>query len=148
MADAPSDFEKLCASLTAKIAAIVKQDAVLERIAEESPINPVHGLSPPEVLVLAVIAGDAYLPDQATTVNSAKRAAERAGVTNMGFNLAIRRLLQKKLIREQEIFDEMNGEAYSGLAISDPGWDWIDTNESQFVLTRSEKAETESDVPF
>lgn len=113
---------------------------------EESPVKPVHGLSPPEVLVLAVIAGDAYLPDQATTVNNAKRAAERAGVTNMGFNLAVRRLLQKKFVREQELYDEQSGEAYAGLAVAEPGWDWIDTNESQFVLTRPEK--TERDIPF
>ena len=37
-----------------------------------------------------VVAGDAFLPNQATSVTSAKRAAERAGVTNMGFNLAVR----------------------------------------------------------
>lgn len=146
LADAPSDFDKLRASLTAKISTIVKQDAVLEKIAEESPVNPVHGLSPPEVLVLAVIAGDAYLPDQATTVNSAKRAAERAGVTNMGFNLAVRRLLQKMFVREQELYDEQGGEAYAGLAVAEPGWDWIDTNDSQFVLTRPEK--TESSISF
>lgn len=96
--------------------------------------------------MLAVLAGDAYLPDQATTVNSAKHAAERAGVTNMGFNLAVRRLLQKKFIRDQELFDEQNGEAYAGLAVAELGWDWIDTNESQFVLTRPEK--TERDIPF
>lgn len=146
LADAPSDFDKLRASLTAKISTIVKQDAVLEKIAEESPVNPVPGLSPPEVLVLAVIAGDAYLPDQATTVNSAKRAAERAGVTNMGFNLAVRRLLQKMFVREQELYDEQGGEAYAGLAVAEPGWDWIDTNDSQFVLTRPEK--TESSISF
>lgn len=146
LADAPSDFDKLRASLTSKIAAIVKQDAVLEKIAEENPVTPVHGLSPAEILVLAVVAGDAYLPDQATTVNSAKRAAERAGVTNMGFNLAVRRLLQKKFIREQEIYNDLDGEAYAGLAVADLGWEWIDANEAQFVLTRPEKKEEE--IPF
>ena len=69
-----------------------------------------------------------------------------AGVTNMGFNLAVRRLLQKKFVREQELYDEQSGEAYAGLAVAEPGWDWIDTNESQFVLTRPEKAE--SNIPF
>lgn len=146
LADAPSDFDKLRASLTSKIAAIVKQDAVLEKIAEENPVTPVHGLSAAEILVLAVVAGDAYLPDQATTVNSAKRAAERAGVTNMGFNLAVRRLLQKKFIREQELYNDQDGEAYAGLAVADLGWEWIDANEAQFVLTRPEKKE--EDIPF
>lgn len=93
-----------------------------------------------------MVAGDAYLPDQATTVNSAKRAAERAGVTNMGFNLAVRRLLQKKFIREQERYNDQDGEAYAGLAVADLGWEWIDANEAQFVLTRPEKKE--DDIPF
>lgn len=146
LADAPSDFDKLRASLTAKISAIVKQDAVLEKIAEESPVTPVHGLSPAEVLVLAVIAGDAFLPNQATPVYSAKRAAERAGVTNMGFNLAIRRLLQKKFIREEQLFNEQDGESYTGLGIADRGWEWIDANEAQFVLTRIDKKE--QDISF
>lgn len=144
-ADAPSDFDKLRASLTAKIAAIVKQDAVLEKIAEESPVTPVRGLSPPEILVLAVIAGDAYLPDQATSVNSAKREAERAGITSMGFNLAIRRLLQKKFIRGEELYGDL-GQEFPGLAVADLGWEWIDANEAQFVLTRPEKKE--DDIPF
>ena len=145
LADAPSDFEKLRASLTAKIVAIVQQDAVLEKIAEESPIAPVHGLSSPEVLVLAVVAGDSYLPGHATTVISAKRAAERAGVTNMGFNLAVRRLMQKQFIHERELYDEQERESYAGLAIADLGWEWIDANEAQFVLMRPERKDG---IPF
>lgn len=147
-ADSPSDFDKLRKSLTAKIAAIVKQDAVLEKIAESNPVTSIHGLSQAEILVLAVIAGDAFLPDQATTVMSAKRAAERAGITNMGFNLAVRRLLQKKLIRDQEIWDEQINESYAGLALSESGWDWIDANEAQFVLTSADRKNDEDDIPF
>ncbi|MDP2786982.1 MAG: hypothetical protein Q8O79_02755 [Pseudomonadota bacterium] len=139
LADSPSDFDKLRDSLTAKLLAIIKQDAVLDKIAETDPISPVHGLSQPEILVLAVIAGDAYLPDQPTGVNGVKRSAERAGITNMGFNLAVRRLLQKKLIREQEMWNEMDGESYPGLAVADIGWEWIDANDGQFVLSRPEK---------
>ena len=145
-ADSPSDFDKQRNSLTAKIAAILKQDAVLDRIAEADPVSPVHGLSQTEILVLAVIAGDAYLPGHATGVNGVKRSAERAGVTNMGFNHAVRRLLQKKLIREQEIWNEQDGEGYPGLAVADTGWEWIDANDAQFVLSRPEKKK--DDIPF
>jgi hypothetical protein len=138
-ADSPSDFDRLRDSLTAKLAAIIKQDAVLDRIAEADPVSPIHGLSQPEILVLAVIAGDAYLPDHASVVGGVKRSAERAGITNMGFNLAVRRLLQKKMIREQEIWNEQDGEGYPGLAVADTGWEWIDANDAQFVLSRPEK---------
>ena len=139
LADSPSDFDKLKSNLTAKLQAILKQDAVLDQIAEADPIAPVHGLSQPEVLVLAVIAGEAYMPSYATQVSSVKRSAERVGITGMGFNIAIRRLIQKKFVHETEIWNEDNSEGYPGLSISDVGWNWIDANESQFILSRPEK---------
>jgi hypothetical protein len=139
LADAPSDFDKLKSSLTARLEAILKQDAVLDQIAESDPVAPVHGLSQPEVLVLAVIAGEVYMPDYLATVSAVKRSAERAGITGMGFNIAIRRLFQKKFLRESEIWNEQVGEGYPGLAIADDGWKWIDENETQFVLSRADK---------
>ncbi len=145
-ADSPSDFDKLRNSLTAKIAAIIRQDAVLDKIAEANPVSPIRGLSQPEILVLAVIAGESFLPDHATGVSSVKRSAERAGITNMGFNVAVRRLLQKKLIREQDIWNEHESESYPGLAVADAGWEWIDANDTQFVLSRPEKNRDE--LPF
>jgi hypothetical protein len=149
MADAPSDFEKLRTNLTAKIAAIIKQDALLDRIAEESPIAPVHGLSSPEIMVLAAIAGDISFPGQSTTMYNAKHAAERAGITGMGFNLAIRRLLQKSFVQTKEIYDDHAQETYTGLSIAELGWNWIDTNESNFILiTRPPAKSVINDLPF
>ena len=139
LADAPSDFDKLRESLTAKLRAIIQQESVLEQIAEADPVAPIRGLSQTEILTLAVIAGESYMPDHATPVSTVKRSAERAGITNMGFNLAVRRLLQKKLIREAEMWSEHDGESYPGLAVADEGWNWIDANESQFVFARPEK---------
>jgi hypothetical protein len=139
LADAPSDFDKLKVTLTTRLAAIIKQDAVLDQIAESDPIRPIHGLSQPELMVLAVIAGEVYMPDHSATISSIKRSAERAGITGVGFNIAIRRLMQKRFLRESEIWAEERGEGYPGLAIADDGWTWIDENESQFVLARSEK---------
>lgn len=139
MADSPSDFDKLKITLTTRLEAILKQDAVLEQIADSDPIAPVHGLSQPEILVLAVIAGDLFMPKHSTTVNLTKQSAERAGITGMGFNIAIRRLLQKNFLQECEIWSEEQSESYAGIAITEPGWQWIDANESQFVLSRHEK---------
>lgn len=139
-ADSPSDFEKLKYSLTVKLKALLQQDAVLDEIAEANPISPVHGLSQPEILVLAVIAGEVYMPSCPTQVSSVKRSAERAGITGMGFNIAVRRLLNKNLIVEQEIWNDEDGEGYPGMRITDGGWAWIDGNENQFILSRSEKS--------
>ena len=65
MADAPSDFDKLRDSLTAKLKAISERSEVLDQIAGRTPVNPIEGLTPMETLVLAVIAGDAFMPDHA-----------------------------------------------------------------------------------
>ncbi|MFO1154721.1 MAG: hypothetical protein U1E42_13830 [Rhodospirillales bacterium] len=133
-------------SLTEKIKAILKQDAVLAKIAEADPVSPLHGLSQPEILVLAVIAGDVFMPHLAASVGIVKQSAERAGITSMGFNLAVRRLLQKQMIREEDVWDERDGERYPGLVVADDGWAWIDANDTQFVLNRPEKKK--DDLPF
>ena len=139
LADAPSDFEKLKVTLTTRLEAILKQDAVLDQIASSDPMAPVHGLSQPEILVIAVIAGDVYMPESAITVDWVKRSAERTGITGMGFNIAIRRLLQKAFLKESEIWSEERSESFPGLSITEHGWKWIDDNESQFVLSQANK---------
>lgn len=145
LADSPSDFEKLKSNLTSKLQAILKQDRVLDEIANAAPVSPLHGLSQPEVLVLAVIAGEIYMPDQAASVASVKRQSERTGITGMGFNVAMRRLLQKQFVVESELWDDRTGESYAGLRITENGWSWIDENEQQFVLARTDES---GEIPF
>jgi hypothetical protein len=146
-ADSPSDFDRLREGLTAKLKAILEKGEVLERIAEADPMTPIEGLSQVEVLVLAVLAGEAYLPTNAVGAGTAKRDAERAGVTSMGFNVALRRLLAKGLVQNDDILDERVGESYPGLAVTESGWQWIDDNQSRFVLHRAEK-KADEDTPF
>ncbi len=97
-ADAPSDFDRLRENLTAKLKAISERNEVLDQIAGSNPVLPIEGLTPIETLVLAVIAGEAFTPSNPVYVHSAKSDAERAGITNMGFNLALRKLSAKKFI--------------------------------------------------
>lgn len=147
MADAPSDFDRLRESLTARIKTIVERGEVLEQIAESDPVIPIEGLTQTEVLVLAVIAGSIFLPDIPVAVYTARNDAERAGVTNMGFNIAIRKLTAKKFIEIVELWNERDGETYNGVSISNNGWAWIVENESKFVLHRTDKPKSD-DIPF
>jgi hypothetical protein len=148
MADAPSDFDKLRDNLTIKLKALSERSEVLDQIAESNPVTPIEGLTSIETLVLAVVAGEAFMPDNPVSVYGAKHDAERAGVTNMGFNLAIRKLTSKKLVRLEDIWDEQNSGSYSGLAITEAGWQWIEANESRFVLHRQDKRKKDEEVPF
>ena len=96
---------------------------------------------------LAVIAGSIFLPDIPVSAYTARNDAERAGVTNMGFNIAIRKLTAKKFIEIIELWNEREGETYNGVRISDQGWAWILENESRFVLNRSDTPKSE-EIPF
>ena len=138
-ADAPSDFDKLRANLTAKLKAVSEKSEVLDQIAESTPIATIEGLTAIETLVLAVVAGEASMPEHAVSVFAAKRDAEQAGITNMGFNLALRKLTAKQFVSLENLWDERSDESYSGLAITESGWQWIEANESRFVLHRPEK---------
>lgn len=148
MADAPSDFDKLRENLTAKLKAISERSEVLDQIAEANPVTPIEGLTSIETLVLAVVAGEAFIPDTAVSIYGAKHDAERAGITNMGFNLALRKLSAKKLVRMEDIWNERDGESYPGLAVTELGWQWIEQNESRFVLHRHDKKKKDADDPF
>lgn len=144
-ADSPSDFEKLKSNLTNKLKALLQMDNVLDEIANAAPISKLDGLSQPEILILAVIAGEAYMPNLAVSVSSLKLNAERSGLTGMGFNVAVRRLSQKQLVIEKELWDENVNEGYMGMMITEAGWIWIDENEKQFVLF---KPEIQDEIPF
>lgn len=145
-ADSPSDFESLKQKLTSRLKATLQKGEALRNIAEADPVASVEGLSHPEVMGLAIIAGSSFLPNTAVAVWGAKRDAERAGVTNMGFNLAIRRLAAKKYIEIEELWNDRDSEAYDGVRITEAGWAWIEANESRFILQRPE--EPKNDIPF
>lgn len=147
MADAPSDFDKLRDSLTAKLKAISERSEMLDQIAESTPMATIEGLTAMETLVLALVAGEAFMPEHAVSVSGAKHDAERAGITSMGFNLALRKLTAKKFVRLEDLYDERTGESYNGLAVTESGWQWIEANESRFVLHRQDKKKDDS-VPF
>jgi len=147
MADAPSDFDKLKESLTAKLKAISERSEVLDRMSEADPVMPIEGLTPIETMALAVIAGEAFMPDTAISVYSVKSDAERAGITSMGFNLALRKLLSKDFVKLEDMWDEHSSDRYNGVAVTESGWQWIEANESKFVMHRQDKKK-DDDIPF
>jgi hypothetical protein len=145
MTDSPSDFDTLTGSLTTKIKAMMAQGEVLEQIAEADPLVSIEGLSPTEILALAVVASRAFLPGDAVSVYIAKRDSEAAGLTGMGLNIAIRRLTSKHFVQIVENYDEPTGETYTAIAITENGWGWIDKNESRFALHKPEKPKVNID---
>lgn len=145
--ESPSDFQDLAKALTLKLKAVGERDEQLVQIAETELVTPVAGLSPPELTLLAIIASGIFSPDSSISLFSAKRDAEKGGMTGMGFNLAFRRLQGKGFILVTEEFDERDGEAYQALGLSNDAWNWIDTNDSKFNLHKPVSRD-EDDIPF
>lgn len=149
--ESPSDFDKLGADITAKIKAYVEKAEVLQAMSEKDEFVPVAGLSPVELRVVAILAG-VHDIDGLTPIHSAKDDAERAGVTDVGFNLGLRKLLSKKLVEYGDLSDRYNGNEYSGIGLTEKGWQWVEDNEALFVLhrqpNRPRMADADDSIPF
>lgn len=143
-AESPSDFDALKKAITEKICAYVKKDAALQIMSNAEAVSPVAGLSQLEVMVVSILAGG-FSPLSATPLFSARSDAERAGVTAVGFNLGMRRLSKKGFVTECTMHDERDGEEYIGLELTLKAWEWIEDNDSLFVLHRV--AKDSDDIP-
>jgi len=146
--DAPRDFQNLGIRITERLKSIVASGEILQSIADSDPTVSVEGLSHGEVIVLAVIAGSTFLPNNAVNLYLSKRDAERAGLTSLGFNLALRRLLSKRYVSLDQLWDEQAGEPDDGVSITDFGWSWIEENESRFVLHNKQDSRANSAIEF
>lgn len=146
--DSLSDFQKLKETITTRIKAIVKRDEALQIMSESDPVKPVAGLSSPEIMLLALLAGG--MTHNATiSAWMLKQDAERAGLTGVGVNLAVRRLLAKAFIEQVTEHDaEYNGEPYTAYHLNDQAWEWIEENEDRLVLHRSSKEDVDDSIPF
>lgn len=144
------DFKALESTISTRMTAILRRVDALESVASQADVAPIEGLSQPELALLAAAAGGALIPGDAVPIYSLKSDVERAGFTPVAFSLGVKRLSGKGFIT----IEERDGqgpydEPFPVLVVSDRGWDWIETNESKFSLTRK-KPETPSDdeIPF
>jgi DNA-binding MarR family transcriptional regulator len=136
--------------LVAKLKALGEKDELLRELAASGLVTPREGLTSTEIMVLAILAGSCLLPNDKVSIYIGKRDAEKAGVTNVGYTIAIKKLLKKRFIKSEEIIDEENGERYQGVYITESGWDWVEANESEFILHRVKEPDpfSDDDIPF
>ncbi len=144
LSDSTQDFEKLKREITKRIQALTQRGEAMRRLAETEQVAPVEGLSQPELVVLASVAGARTQPDGGLSVFIAKQDAERAGFTPVGVALGLRRLQKKGFIALYDVQD-LN-DTYQAVKLTDVGWDWVERNESKFILRKQEV--DEEGVPF
>ena len=146
--DSSRDFESLRRDITKRAKAVVDQNAA-KQVIEAEQVAPQEGLSQIEMLVLAVAAAATDIPGSWESMYSLKREAERSGLTGVGFGVALRRLQQKGLLEFGE-HENMDGERYQTVVLTDNGWSWIDGHESLFSFRREDSGRelSEDDIPF
>jgi hypothetical protein len=144
--EAPRDFEVLKNAITKRIKALLQRSAAIRQIKESDPVAPVEGLSQPELVVLATVAGSIMLPEDGVSAFVAKGDVEKAGFTALGFSIGLRRLRAKDFVTLHEATD-YSGEAFQVIKITESGWSWIEANEDKFMLRRPEIG-TDDNSPF
>ena len=143
--DSSSDFEKLRNDITVRAKALVRKGETMKFI-ESEKLASREGLSQVEILVLAIAAGNNAIPGEWISVHSLKSDAERSGLTEVGFGVAIRRLENKGLIELE--WENDYGDSFRTAALSDNGWDWISSNDSLFdLIKRESNSENFDDEP-
>lgn len=146
-----SDFEELERQISERASALLKKSASMMHVAENEQVALTEGISHNEIMVLAIVAADTAIPDTKTSVYSLKNDAEKSGLTSMGFGLALRRLVRRQFARTFDADDEDGHGVYTAAELTDLGWQWVENNESRFVLHQKERPSTaglDDDIPF
>ena len=153
--DSISDFEKLGRQISDKAKAALTPELLLAQAEMGNQLSPATGLSHQEAIVLGhVLASETAIIESTVSFHSLKHGAERAGLTSIGFGLAIRRLLGNKLVSTKKEHD-YDGDEYMAVQLTDLGWKWIENNQNlgwkDFVLRRStpvSSIELDDEIPF
>lgn len=131
--ESTSDFNELGLQITATLKARLSKAEMLKQAAEGQLISEVGGLSHTELALIAAIASEAEKPTSLAGLRTVKQSMERQGITALGSQLAVRRLLSRSFVEMEEIEGEEYG-PYDGIALTDPAWDWIERNNKLFKL--------------
>lgn len=149
--DSPSDFEELRTRITDRLKARATHEEMFKQAAEAEQVSRVDGLSPTELMLVAAIAAETESPEASTVLWRVKEASERQGLTPIGFQLALRRLMTKSFVKVTNEFDAESERHYDLIALTPGAWEWIDQNETRFITqkkARTTQIIAEDDIPF
>ena len=143
--ESESDFVKLGETISTRAKALVKKNAVRE-VVEAQQVAPTGGLSQAEISVLAIAAAETAVPGNPVNAWTLRQDAVRAGLTDIGFGVAVRGLQRKRFV---DFVKDEDGACYT-VSVTDDAWTWIDSNVLLFSLFREKSTVpelTEDDVP-
>lgn len=132
--ESASDYQELGGKITSTIQARMSKAEIMKQAAESDLVSGVQGLSHVEVVVVAAIATEADQPLAAVGLRSVRQLVEKQGVTALGAQLAVRRLVAKSFAKVSQEDGEYG--AYDVMQLTDAAWNWIEDNDSLFVLNK------------
>ena len=134
--ESSSDFDMLRKQITEKIQAYLNKEVVLPRLTERLVTIDIDGLEEHEIVCLAAMASDINNPESAVSPYQIKNDMDKSGFTNIAAAIAIKTLLKKELICQEEV-QEWNSEPYLAYRFTEKGWFWIIQNQKKFLLKKS-----------
>lgn len=146
--EAPSDFQKLRESITARVRAVMKKGHDLDKLAA-TPLREAEGLLPHEMVCLAVVMENTPTPGDHVPAHAVEKDMRRAGFTSLAASLSLRSLLKKRMVETEKVTDDQ-GYEYVAYFVSERGQEWLLENQDKLVL-RAEPEPTPSgdpNIPF
>lgn len=134
--DSPSDFSELRATISARLVARATRDEMMRRAADAEQVASIDGMSSAELILIAAIASETESSEASTVLWRVKEAADRQGLTPIGFQLALRRLNGKGFTAVTQEFDAESERRYELVTLTSEAWSWIDSNEAKFITMR------------
>ncbi len=134
--ESASDFAILGERIDARLRAEIERVARLEDVSDISPLTQSDGLSPHEMTALVSIAGYSALSEDPPSPWTIRQDMTQAGFNDVAVTLATRSLEKKGLVQTARVTDE-RGSEYSGISITEQGFDWLEANLDRLVLRRN-----------
>ena len=144
--DSPSDFEDLKKKITERGNAILKQPMKID-----SPVilnAEISGLDYQERSLLGAILKNQDSPQSSVSAWSIKEEMRRSGLNEIAFNLSVRKLLKKEMIKCETAYHPHAEEEYHTYYITENGDTWILDNPEKFDTSVSEVVVSETVCDF
>jgi hypothetical protein len=140
------------AALRSHLAARARKKTVIAKV---SSLKPVHGLTNPEMVALALIVESRVTPERGGTPSSIANDMEKEGITRFASALALEGLSQKEYI--EVVMERGYNDEYEIYKSTKAGLKWCMDNQTKFALKPDAPAkapatkqdeEEEDDIPF
>jgi hypothetical protein len=140
--DSPQDFQKLREQVVQAIRATTKRQRELAKLSRLDSAVKTEGLQSHEIVCLATVMQNRLTPSDTVTAYQIQQDMDKAGYNSLATSLALESLLQMKMIRTVQEYDQDGGQ-YLAYRVIDGGIEWLMRNQDRLLLQKPV-----DDIPF